>query len=310
MLVTKVGDSRLHKLTYDLANWIEQNNIQVFVGEELKSSNYQFKEFWNKSNCSMDMVVTLGGDGTVLYTSWLFQQHVPVVVPFHLGSLGFLTVFNFENYKQVLSSIFNEKAHVNMRMRFSCTVFRGTSRTPESPLTGTNHEYLVEEFSPSEPEHTFQVLNEVVVDRGPSAYISHLELYEDGTHLTTVQADGLVIGSPTGSTAYSLSAGGPLVHPQVSAVLVTPICPHTLSFRPMLLHDSVVLRVCVPKSSRNTAWASFDGRNRLELKQGDSIEIKASVFPFPTVCLTNQSKDWYESLSRCLHWNKRQINRV
>jgi NAD+ kinase len=85
--------------------------------------------------------------------------------------------------------------------------------------------------------------------------------------MTTVQADGLTISTPTGSTAYSLSAGGSLAHPEIPAILITPICPHTLSFRPMLLPDSMELRICVPYNSRSTAWASFDGRGRVELKR-------------------------------------------
>lgn len=143
--------------------------------------------------------------------------------------------------------------------------------------------------------------------------------------MTTVQADGLTVSTPTGSTAYSLSAGGSLVHPEIPALLITPICPHTLSFRPMLLPDTMTLRICVPFSSRSTAWASFDGRGRVELKrefvrpplplfgtlvrsssfvvgleliesvspcrltEGDHIKVEASKFPFPTVCAHNQS---------------------
>ncbi|CAG8779768.1 28465_t:CDS:2, partial [Racocetra persica] len=128
----------------------------------------------------------------------------------------------------------------------------------------------------------------------------------DDQHLTTVQADGLVVATPTGSTAYSVSAGGSLVHPAISALLITPICPHTLSFRPMLLPDSMELRICVPYNSRSTAWASFDGRGRVELKQGDHIKVTPSKFPFPTVCLESQSKDWFNSISRCLRWNERE----
>ena len=85
--------------------------------------------------------------------------------------------------------------------------------------------------------------------------------------MTTVQGDGLTISTPTGSTAYSLSAGGSLVHPEIPAILITPIAPHTLSFRPMLLPDSMEVRVCVPFNSRSTAWVSFDGRGRVELKR-------------------------------------------
>ncbi|KAI9095833.1 ATP-NAD kinase-like domain-containing protein [Phlyctochytrium arcticum] len=155
------------------------------------------------------------------------------------------------------------------------------------------------------PTETFQIVNDLVVDRGPSAYMSQLELFVDDRHLTTIQADGLVLATPTGSTAYSLSAGGSLVHPEVPSVLVTPICPHTLSFRPMLLPDSVEIRIQVPKGSRTSAWASFDGRHRIELKKGDFVTVNMSRWPMPTVCEDNQGSDWFESLRRCLHWNLR-----
>ncbi|CDW99603.1 hypothetical protein, partial [Sporisorium scitamineum] len=156
------------------------------------------------------------------------------------------------------------------------------------------------------PVETFEVLNDLVVDRGPSPYVSLLEVFGDEHHMTTAQADGLCISTPTGSTAYSLSAGGSLVHPEIPAILITPICPHTLSFRPMLLPDSMELRIAVPYNSRSTAWASFDGRGRVELKQGDHIKVTASRYPFPTVCAENQSTDWFSSISRTLKWNERQ----
>jgi NAD+ kinase len=156
------------------------------------------------------------------------------------------------------------------------------------------------------PVESFEVLNDLVVDRGPSPYVSLLELFGDEQHMTTVQADGLTVSTPTGSTAYSLSAGGSLVHPEIPAILITPICPHTLSFRPMLLPDTMELRICVPFNSRSTAWASFDGRGRVELKQGDHIKVTASRYPFPTVCAINQSTDWFSSISRTLKWNERE----
>lgn len=142
-----------------------------------------------------------------------------------------------------------------------------------------------------------------MIDRGPSPYVSNLELYGDNELLTVVQADGCIFSTPTGSTAYSLSAGGSLVHPDIPAILLTPICPHTLSFRPMLLNDSMLLRVAVPKGSRATAWCAFDGKGRIELRQGDFVTIAASQYPFPTV-LSN-STEWIDSISRTLRWNTR-----
>lgn len=107
----------------------------------------------------------------------------------------------------------------------------------------------------------------------------------------------------TGSTAYSLSAGGSLVHPDIPAILLTPICPHTLSFRPMVLSDTMLLRVSVPRNSRATAYCAFDGKGRIELKQGDHVTITASQYPFPTVVRTDT--EWFDSVSRTLRWNVR-----
>ncbi|KAG8760486.1 hypothetical protein FRC11_000332 [Ceratobasidium sp. 423] len=191
--------------------------------------------YWTSDMCIrsphlFDFVVTLGGDGTVLFASWLFQRIVPPILPFALGSLGFLTNFDFADYKAVMDGAIDNGIRVNLRMRFSCTVYR----------------------------------------------------------------------------AVNPGECGSLVHPEIPAILITPICPHTLSFRPMLLPDSMELRVCVPYNSRSTAWASFDGRGRVELKPGDHIKVTASKFPFPTVCNDKQSTDWFHSISRTFKWNERE----
>lgn len=107
----------------------------------------------------------------------------------------------------------------------------------------------------------------------------------------------------TGSTAYSLSAGGSLIHPSIPGILLTPICPHTLSFRPMVLSDSSLLRIAVPVTSRSTAYCSFDGKGRVELRQGDYVTIEASQYPFPTVVSGNG--EWFHSVRRALRWNTR-----
>nr|KAJ3403502.1 hypothetical protein HK105_004065 [Polyrhizophydium stewartii] len=256
--------------------------------------------FWDEAFCAspaaseVDIVVTFGGDGTVLFAAWLFQQKVPPIVPFNLGSLGFLTVFDHAAFKASLLRVLQSDEtglRMNFRMRFSCTV-RRKPRSDGAPALDDGAVY--------------NIINDLVVDRGPSPYLSQLELYGNEKHLTTVQADGLVIATPTGSTAYSLSAGGSVVHPDVSAILVTPICPHTLSFRPMILPDTMDVKIVVPRDSRATAWVSFDGRHRVQLQPGDSIQVCASKYPVPTVCFKDQSSDWFHGLEECLAWNRRE----
>ncbi|KAA1117909.1 hypothetical protein PGT21_027019 [Puccinia graminis f. sp. tritici] len=302
--------------------------------------------YWTPEMCAkspelFDLVITLGGDGTVLFASWLFQRVVPPIISFALGSLGFLTNFDYADHQKVLHEAIKRGVRINLRMRFNCTVYRASvgptkRRAVRSGKTGeifmnilgkSGWEALENGSAPSNqrstslsadkddkeivcfstyPAESFEVLNELVVDRGPSPYVSLLELFGDDHHMTTVQADGLTVSTPTGSTAYSLSAGGSLVHPEIPAMLITPICPHTLSFRPMLLPDTMELRICVPYTSRSTAWASFDGRGRVELRQGDHIKVTASAYPFPTVCGVSQSIDWFHAISRTLKWNERE----
>ncbi|KAI9306282.1 ATP-NAD kinase-like domain-containing protein, partial [Cunninghamella echinulata] len=376
MIITKPGDYTLIGMTRELALWLietprygESTGITVYVDEKIKNST-KFKynkiikhypntvnklKFWNPELCSsqpslFDFIIT------VLFSSWLFQNYIPPVIPFHLGSLGFLTPFDFNHYDKYLTKALDNGVRINLRGRLTCTVYRRVPDYNQSKekkaeaiklrnikrnlITGKitmgnwckMHEHgkkkkKLNKFVHYNDEHDdqngyeehrqvpcfttipveeYHVINELVVDRGPSPYVSQLELFGDNRHLTTVQADGLAISTPTGSTAYSLSAGGSLTDPGIHATLITPICPHTLSFRPTLVPDSMELRICVPYNSRNTAWASFDGRGRVEIKQGDHVKVTASKYPFPTVCKEDQASDWFNSLQKCLHWNKRE----
>ncbi|KAJ5167795.1 NAD(+) kinase [Penicillium canariense] len=317
MIVTKARDNTLVHLTREVAEWLLSTprygsnlGVNVYVDAKLRNSKRfdavglfqkeprfaQMLHFWTPDLCwtspeRFDLVLTLGGDGTVLFTSWLFQRVVPPVLCFSLGSLGFLTNFEFKEYQSHLNGVMGEIGmRVNLRMRFTCTVFRqDRSKGAEAGAV--------------EEGEQFEVLNEVVIDRGPSPYVSNLELYADNELLTVVQADGCIFSTPTGSTAYSLSAGGSLMHPSIPGILLTPICPHTLSFRPMVLSDSHLLRIAVPNTSRSTAYCSFDGKGRVELRQGDYVTVEASQYPFPTV--VSDSGEWFTSVQRALRWNTR-----
>lgn len=351
MIVTKARDNKLVYLTRELAEFLLSTprynsdvGVTVYVDAKLATSkrfdaeglvalNPTFERmlrYWTPDLCrtspeKFDLVLTLGGDGTVLYTSWLFQRIVPPILSFSLGSLGFLTNFAFPTYKPTLDRIMEGSGmRVNMRMRFTCTVYRSSrnstssrqrSRTPS--VVSTTASSLPSTSTPPSAstsntdltaDASFEVLNELVLDRGPSPYVSNLELYGDTHLLTIIQADGCIISTPTGSTAYSLSAGGPLCHPSIPGILLTPICPHTLSFRPMVLSDTLLLRLVVPKNSRSTAYASFDGKGRIELRRGDEVHVEAGRYPFPTVVGEGDGgEEWFESVRRALRWNTRGV---
>ncbi|KAI5609435.1 NAD kinase b, partial [Silurus asotus] len=246
----------------------------------------------------IDLIVCLGGDGTLLYASSLFQGSVPPVMAFHLGSLGFLTPFKFESYKTEVDKVFAGNAAVVLRSRLKVKVLKGSlHRDPESSSVTHTHNQVTLQL---------QVLNEVVVDRGPSSYLSNVDLYLDGRLITSVQGDGVIVSTPTGSTAYAAAAGASMIHPNVPAIMVTPICPHSLSFRPIVVPAGVELMITLSPEARNTAWVSFDGRKRQEIQHGDSIKITTSCYPVPSLCCHGLVYDWFESLAECLHWNIRK----
>ncbi|KAJ4167792.1 hypothetical protein NW754_011609 [Fusarium falciforme] len=234
---------------------------------------------------------------------------------------------------------------VSLRLRFEGTVMRSQPRKRPELQDEAGEEDgeelhrqrdLVEELIGEEredehthrPDGTFEILNEVVVDRGPNpsenpitrtapagdvvslTYIlamSYTEIFGDDEHFTSVLADGICVSTPTGSTAYNLAAGGSLCHPENPVMLVTSICAHTLSFRPIILPDTIVLRIGVPYNARTASWASFDGRERIELKPGDYVTISASRYPFASVQSEGRrSEDWVNSISGKLGWNTRQ----
>ncbi|PSS19896.1 NAD kinase [Actinidia chinensis var. chinensis] len=237
----------------------------------------------------VDFVACLGGDGVILHASNLFRGAVPPVVSFNLGSLGFLTSHNFEDFRQDLRQVVHgnntlDGVYITLRMRLRCEIFRNGRAMPGK---------------------VFDVLNEVVVDRGSNPYISKIECYEHDRLITKVQGDGVIVGTPTGSTAYSTAAGGSMVHPNVPCMLFTPICPHSLSFRPVILPDSARLELKIPEDARSNAWVSFDGKRRQQLSRGDSVRISMSEHPLPTVNKSDQTGDWFRSLIRCLNWNER-----
>jgi NAD+ kinase len=133
-----------------------------------------------------------------------------------------------------------------------------------------------------------------------------LEVLVNETEVTMVQGDGLIIATPTGSTAYSLSAGGSMMHPSVPGIILTPVCPHSLSFRPVVLPDSAVVTVKVPWSARSSrVMVAVDGKDRIELNRGDTIKVSVSQYPLPTITKRSVTDDWFRSVNGALQWNKR-----
>lgn len=299
LLLKKLGHELMEEAKEAASFLYSQEKMTVLVEPEVhdifaRIPGFGFVQTFYSQDTSdlherVDFVACLGGDGVILHASNIFRGAVPPVISFNLGSLGFLTSHPFEDYKKDLRKVIHgnntlDGVYITLRMRLRCEIFRSGKAMPGK---------------------VFDVLNEVVVDRGSNPYLSKIECYEHDRLITKVQGDGVIVATPTGSTAYSTAAGGSMVHPNVPCMLFTPICPHSLSFRPVILPDSAKLELKIPEDARSNAWVSFDGKRRQQLSRGDSVRIYMSEHPLPTVNKSDQTGDWFHSLVRCLNWNDR-----
>ncbi len=254
---------------------------------------------------------------------------MPPVISFSMGSLGFLTPFTMEEHAHRLDQLCDSGCHLTLRSRLRCTIERannggrvasqgggadgagralGCAGAAAPWATSASAAASADAASSACELNGWLALNEVVIDRGTSTYLGMLEIYSDNTLITTAQADGIIIATPTGSTAYSLAAGGALVMPSIPGILLTPICPHALSFRPAIFPDSVTLKIVLPEGSRHaTAQVCFDGKNPQVLHPGDAVLVTTSVWPLPAVCRADQHIDWMNSVKQKLLWNERSL---
>ncbi|GAX20695.1 NAD+ kinase [Fistulifera solaris] len=285
-----------------------------------------------------DLICTLGGDGLLMHAGMMFQGAVPPILCVAGGSLGFLTPFRQDEMVEALlialglqtsSSIADQDSTPlilpdidvfppNMpTYAYTPKEVNGDRTRPKLKFGLGNRIYLSIRMrlecavvsKDGSIRSRYNVLNEVVVDRGSSPYLAALECFCDDSHLTTVQADGVIFATPTGSTAYSLAAGSSVVHPAVPCILLTPICPHVLSFRSMIFPDHVLLRCYVPEDARAGASVAFDGKHRQELRRGESLEVKMSPYPVPTINRVDQTADWLGNLKSNFNFNARPRQR-
>ncbi|KNZ74863.1 hypothetical protein J132_05861, partial [Termitomyces sp. J132] len=244
--------------TYPWVRVFHENRIDIPHGAEVWTPGLNAEK--------IDLVVTLGGDGTILHASSLFSAGaVPPVLSFSMGTLGFLLPFHIDDFAKALESVFLGKATILNRMRLACTFYN-----KDLEKKGNDGD-------------DWQVMNEIALHRGSSPHLNTIDIFVDGQHLTEAVSDGLIVSTPTGSTAYSLSAGGPIVHPSLSALVLTPICPRSLSFRPLVFPSSSVITLRVCDRSRAPAGVSMDGRTSHVLNPGESVLVQASPFPVPCI---------------------------
>jgi NAD+ kinase len=227
----------------------------------------------------LDLVIVLGGDGTLLSAARATAAIDVPLLGVNLGSLGFLTEVPPQALYTVLDAIVQGKAAVEQRALMECTLLR------EGQIRG---EYLV--------------FNDAVVNKTALARLNTYDLYIDGIFVSSYRADGMIVATPTGSTAYSLSAGGPVLMPTVSALVVTPVAPHALTHRPLVVPDSAQIEILL-RTEDELAYLSLDGQPGLDLSDGDRVRCRRSAHH---VHIFRTGLDFFQVLRSKLKWGERQ----
>ncbi len=227
------------------------------------------------ARCSLLLV--LGGDGTMLRVIHELGTHLPPLLGINIGSLGFLTTASSENIEETVNGILDGTFNLSTRTLLGATLISGNSE-----------------------KQRFHALNDCVLSRGVSPNLARIELRVEGLFLTEYNADGVIIATPTGSTAYSLAAGGPIVHPQAQTFVVTPICPHVLTNRSLILPDSCRLEIYPHPASSGCILFSTDGRDPVELSADDHLTISRAPFTIQLASL--QGSTFFDVLRDKLKW--------
>jgi len=225
---------------------------------------------------SVDAIVALGGDGTLLHATRLIGATDTPIVGVNLGNLGFLTSVTLENLEQALEVIARGNYHLSVRTVAVCNHFRGRRKLG-----------------------SYRGLNDVVIGWGQSSRIITLDVAINGEDLTSYRCDGLIVSTPTGSTAHSLSAGGPILHPEAKDLLLNVICPHTLSTRPLVVPDESVIAITAGVTADNLLL-SVDGQEVSPVRQGDRLEISRSPHGVRFIHLPGYS--YFQVLRTKLQW--------
>lgn len=243
-IVTNSHKDADHKITDRITEFLTKHGKKVFLTKTAKEC---------ASIADMDVVIVLGGDGTLLQAAReIFDRSVPIL-GVNLGTMGYLAEVEESFLEQALEQVVSEDYNIEERMMLRGNIFR-------------KGEFLVGD----------NALNDITITRSGVLQIIHFHIYVNGQFLKGYSADGIVIATPTGSTGYNLSAGGPIVKPQAKMIVITPICPHTLNTRSIILapEDEIRIEIAEGRDGRSQNVAvNFDGSNPVELQTGDSIEI-------------------------------------
>ena len=276
-IVANIEKEKIAEYAKSLKGWLEERGVEVFIEAET-AAKIGVRGGLACENIARraQLVVVLGGDGTMLRTARYVAKYNVPIVGINMGNFGYLTEVNLNEMHSALELILAGNYVTEKRMMLDVAVSRGKTII----AAGT-------------------VLNDVVINRGNLSRIIELEITINNMYLTTYKADGLIISTPTGSTAYSLSAGGPIVYPEKDLIVINPICPHTLTNRPIICPENSDLQVKI-WSKEKGATLTLDGQESYRIRSGDIIDVKKSSSI--TKLILSPHRSYWEILRSKLGW--------
>ncbi|MBI2361031.1 MAG: NAD(+)/NADH kinase [Deltaproteobacteria bacterium] len=277
-LVVKYEEPKAAEIASWLVPWLKEKTRQVLVEAgvgRLGGRSCSKKEMARRA----DLIIVLGGDGTLLSVARLVERPEVPILGVNMGGLGFITEVAVDELESVLTRVLAGDYSVEKRLTLEIRVM-GKKGSPKR----------------------FRVLNDGVITKGARSKIISLETYVGKEYLCTYRADGLIISTPTGSTAYSLAAGGPIIFPSLGAIVLCPICPHTLTNRPIVVSSKATVRVTL-RSAGDTVVLSPDGQEGILLNNGDIVE--ARDYGVPVSLVKAPSRSYFEVLRSKLKWGER-----
>jgi NAD+ kinase len=268
-----------------LKQWFKKRGITVYP-EEMAARSYlsQCLEEETSIPDTVDWVVVLGGDGTLLGAARKVGRYGLPILGINLGGLGFLTEIPLKRLYKDMEKLIAGEIEVESRLMLDASVLRD-----------------------NEEKCRFSVLNDAVINKGALARIIDLRVSIDGRFLTTFGADGLIVSSPTGSTGYNLSAGGPILYPNLEALILTPICPFTLTQRPIILPDTSVIEITMGEDSEEVTL-TFDGQVGFDLMENDKVIVSKSEKKLKLIKSPDQ--DYFDILRTKLKWGESSFNKA
>jgi len=280
-VVVKPGSREAVAFAHTVIEWLRQRGLDALVEQDspLKGASAVVSER-SELLRRADLIVVLGGDGTLLGVARSMRERSVPILSANFGRLGFLTLFSSDEVLPMLERVLVGDFTLSARTLLAVRALRS--------------DYEI---------YSSVVFNEVVISKGGAiARIIDLDTSIDDAFVCNYKADGLIVTTPSGSTAYSLSAGGPIVHPAVGVITLSPICPHTLTNRPIVVPDDVVVRVAVG-SPDNDVVLTFDGQESFTLENGDVVEVRR--FPHAATLVHCPTRSFYDVLRGKLHWGHR-----